>query len=106
MTKEELRLATTLIDASTSERFDMAKYEDEYTARLKSLIESKMEEQPTPAAPSEKEPPLINLMDALRRSVAQQSRAKGAARKRERDETNPRPAPHKRQSPGELRYSI
>lgn len=82
VSKEELRLATTLIEASTSKNFDMSKYEDEYAARLKNLIESKMEEQPSAAGPAEKEPPLINLMDALRRSVAQQSRAKGSGAKK------------------------
>ena len=39
VTKEELRLASTLIEASTAKHFDMGKYEDAYTARLKQLIE-------------------------------------------------------------------
>ena len=76
VSKQELKLAMTLIEASTAEKFDMAQYEDEYTARLKELIQSKMEQEPAVSDASEKEPPLINLMDALRRSVAQRSRAK------------------------------
>jgi DNA end-binding protein Ku len=82
VTKEELRLASTLIEASISKRFDMAKYEDAYTARLKDLIESKIEHEQTVSSPREKAPPTINLMDALRRSVAQSSRAKGGAVKK------------------------
>lgn len=75
VTKEELRLASTLIEASTAKHFDLGKYEDAYTARLKQLIETKAEEQPSVSSPEEKQPPVINLMDALRRSVAQRSRA-------------------------------
>jgi DNA end-binding protein Ku len=82
VTKEELRLASTLIEASTSDRFDMSKYEDAYAARLKGLIESKMEQQPSVSSPEEKQPPVINLMDALRRSVAQRSRAKSGGSKK------------------------
>jgi DNA end-binding protein Ku len=82
VTKEELRLASTLIEASSSDRFDMAKYEDAYTARLKNLIASKMEHEPSVSGPAEKEPPTINLMDALRRSVAQSSRARNSSAKK------------------------
>lgn len=81
VSKEELKLATTLIEASTAKKFDMSRYEDEYTAKLKELIESKAAEEPEVSGGAEKEPPLINLMDALRRSVAKQNRTRGGRRR-------------------------
>ncbi|HEX3999388.1 MAG TPA: Ku protein [Pirellulales bacterium] len=102
VSKEELRLATTLIEATTSDQFDMAKYEDEYTAKLKRLIESKMEEEPSVSSPAEKELPLINLMDALRRSVAQQNRAKGSGAKKT---AASKPTPAHRRPSGNRRAS-
>ena len=73
VTKEELRLASKLIEASTAKKFDIAKYEDSYGERLEELIATKRGEQQV-AVPEEVEEaaPVINLMDALRRSVAQQ----------------------------------
>ena len=69
---EELRLAEMLIDASTVEHFDFSKYEDEYTQRLKELIEAKVEGREVVASPATEEgPQVINLMDALRKSVQQ-----------------------------------
>ena len=71
VTKEELRLAETLITASTAEDFDLSKYQDLYTARLTELIEAKVEGREVVSPPAEEEAPVINLMDALRKSVAQ-----------------------------------
>lgn len=79
VTKEELRLAETLITASTAEDFDLSKYEDLYTARLTQLIEAKVEGREVVSPPAEEEAPVINLMDALRKSVAQ---AKGGKPKK------------------------
>ncbi len=71
VTKEELRLASKLIEASTADdTFSLARYEDTYAARLKELVDSRAAEQvQAPAPASEKEEPVINLMDALKRSV-------------------------------------
>lgn len=87
VTKEELRLASKLIESTTSEKFDIARYEDTYVAKLQDLIEAKRGEQQI-AVPEEVESttPVINLMDALRRSVAQ-SRQSGTENARK-----PRPA--------------
>ncbi|HEV2972994.1 MAG TPA: Ku protein [Pirellulales bacterium] len=70
VTKEELRLASKLIDVATAQRFDLAKYEDAYAGRLKELIESKRGEKQIATPEAADESPVINLMDALRRSVA------------------------------------
>jgi DNA end-binding protein Ku len=66
---EERRLAENLIDASTKEEFDLARYKDEYTAKLTKLIEAKAKGRKIVAAPSEEPPAVINLMDALRQSL-------------------------------------
>ena len=71
---EELRLAETLIDASSSDEFDFSRYEDRYTQRLTELIEAKVAGKEIVAPPAEEETPVINLMDALRRSFAQAKR--------------------------------
>lgn len=78
VTAEELRLAKTLIEASTSDKFDFSTYKDQYTQRLAELIEAKVAGKEIVAPPMEDEQEhVINLMDALRRSVAQ---AKGSSR--------------------------
>ena len=69
--KEELRLASKLIEASARAGFDFAQYVDQYTNRLKELIDAKVEGKEIVAPPQEDETPVINLMDALRKSVAQ-----------------------------------
>ncbi len=80
VSKDELRLATRLIDATTESKFDLGKYEDSYAARLKELLASKAGEQESVVAPAEREQPVINLMDALRRSVEFTKRSTGKSR--------------------------
>jgi non-homologous end joining protein Ku len=77
--KDEVRLATKLIEASTATNFDLAAYEDVTTKQLRQLIEAKMDEEETVSSPAtgKKSPPVINLMDALRRSVSQARRQPG-----------------------------
>jgi DNA end-binding protein Ku len=70
VTAEELRLAETLIEASSDDKFDFSKYEDTYTQKLTQLIEAKVEGKEVVAPPPEEETHVINLMDALRKSVA------------------------------------
>jgi DNA end-binding protein Ku len=66
---EERRLAQTLIEASTSEAFDLSRYHDEYTARLAKLIEAHSKGKKIVAEKAHEEPVVINLMDALRQSL-------------------------------------
>lgn len=70
MTKEELALASTLIQASTIGEFDYSKYEDAYTERLSELIQLKVDGKEVVQAPDHEEPKIINLMEALKASVA------------------------------------
>jgi DNA end-binding protein Ku len=67
---EEVNLTRELIKASTAKRFDLAKYQDVYTEKFKTLIEAKVAGQEIVALPVHEPAPIINLMDALKASLA------------------------------------
>ena len=68
---EERTLAETLIDETMSDAFDFSSYTDQYTERLTALIDAKVNGQEIVAPPEVETPRVVNLMDALRASVAQ-----------------------------------
>src|SRR5205823_3711603 len=59
----EVKLARTLIEASTDEKFDIEKYTDEYATSVMKLIERRSAGKVSAAARTEEEPAIINLMD-------------------------------------------
>jgi DNA end-binding protein Ku len=67
---KELELAESLVDASTAKRFDFAQYRDEYTEKLTEMLEAKSAGKKIVRAHREEEPAVLNLMDALRKSLA------------------------------------
>jgi DNA end-binding protein Ku len=67
----ELTLMQTLVDACTPRRFDYALYRDSYTAKLLQLLDAKVSGQAVVTEPVETALPLLNLMEALKKSVAQ-----------------------------------
>jgi DNA end-binding protein Ku len=71
VSKAELALAKKLIEASTSKNFDIGRYVDDYEDKLKRLIEAKVEGREIVGPQAEEQAPVINLMDALRKSVKQ-----------------------------------
>lgn len=76
---EQLSLAKELIQRKDG-KFDPAKFTDNYEAALRALVEAKLKHAPLPL--EEKAPrraKVINLMDALRRSVHSQEQAKAPA---------------------------
>jgi DNA end-binding protein Ku len=80
VTKDMLELAVHIVETKKG-KFEPEKFEDEYENALKELLRKKQKgeriERP-------KEPPrtnVVNLMDALRRSVAQEKRATPAPKK-------------------------
>ncbi len=75
---QEMELTKTLIEASRIE-FDPNEYEDQYVAKLTKLIEMKIEGEEVVQAPAPEEPKILNLMDALKKSVAEAQ--SGARRK-------------------------
>ncbi|MHB8861400.1 MAG: non-homologous end joining protein Ku, partial [Pirellulaceae bacterium] len=68
---KELELTKSLIEATTEEDFDLSQFQDVHATRLRELVEGKVQGKEIVAAPSEELPPVINLMDALRESIAQ-----------------------------------
>jgi DNA end-binding protein Ku len=81
--REELSLTRTLLKAFVKKDFSLDAYKDTYTEKLTELIQAKVEGKELVTAPASEEPQVINLMDALKRSVA-------AAKKGEQDEAGPR----------------
>lgn len=71
MTKEELALTKTLIEASLIDDFDFKSYKDVYVDRLSELIKMKIDGQEIVEAPHAEEPKILNLMEALKKSVAE-----------------------------------
>jgi DNA end-binding protein Ku len=67
----QLRLAKQLIDAYT-QPFEVSKFKDHYEEALRELVEAKMKNLPAPEPEVEKKSPkVVDLMEALRRSLAQ-----------------------------------
>jgi DNA end-binding protein Ku len=67
---QELRLARTLVREIATDKFDWSKYHDDYTEKLTEIIEAKVAGREVVAPPAESDSPVINLMDALKKSVA------------------------------------
>ena len=68
---DELALTQKLIEATTTDTFDISKYENVYHEKLKELIDAKIEGKEIVAPPDDQPEQVINLMDALKASVAQ-----------------------------------
>jgi DNA end-binding protein Ku len=75
-----MKLAEDLIDSWTDRKFDFAAYEDKYRHRLEELIADKIAGREVVTPAEEEEAPVINLMDALKRSMAK-SRSASSKRK-------------------------
>lgn len=75
---QEIQLAEKLVEGLAAE-FDPSKYHDEYQARVKQMIEAKREGQPVEAGAPKKRAPVIDLMQALQKSLGEVQR-KPAAR--------------------------
>jgi len=67
----ELSMAKNLINTMVKE-FDPAAYHDEYQVRLREIIESKINGKEFTTAPEQKESNVIDLMEALQKSLEQQ----------------------------------
>ena len=68
--REELTLTKKLLEAFEKPKFSLASYKDHYVEELRELIEAKVEGKEMVAPPEREEPHVINLMDALKKSVA------------------------------------
>jgi DNA end-binding protein Ku len=78
VSEQELSMARMLIN-SMDTPFNPDKYKDEYQARLRALIETKISGKEVVAAEPESEGKVIDLMEALRASVEKANRDKEPA---------------------------
>jgi DNA end-binding protein Ku len=83
LAREELTLTKRLLEAFEKPKFSLSDYKDHYVEELTKLIQAKVEGKELVTPPASEEPHVINLMDALKKSVA-------AAKKEGRDESSPR----------------
>lgn len=80
-----VKLAQTLIDAWYSDDFDFTSYDDNYRERLERLIAAKKKGRAVTAPEEEEEEPeVINLMEALKKSVAQAHSGRRSHKSRKR----------------------
>jgi DNA end-binding protein Ku len=70
---KDLELAKELLEGSKEKKFDFATYRDQYTEKLKELIDAKIKGKEVAVEREHDGPRIINLMDALRKSVAKTS---------------------------------
>ncbi len=75
---KELEMAKMLISSLEAE-FEPQKYHDEYRLNLEKMIEAKIEGKKVVAAPSEHVAPVIDIMEALKRSLAEKRKPAQAA---------------------------
>jgi DNA end-binding protein Ku len=73
---DSLELAETLIKRMST-RFDLGKFEDGYEVAVKALVEAKVNNMPIPTeeAPKPQMGKVINLMDALRKSIGEDAKS-------------------------------
>jgi len=71
---QELKLAQQLVESLAAE-FEPKKYRDEYQERVKALIEAKLEGKEVATAPQPHLAPVIDLMEALKKSLADRADA-------------------------------
>jgi DNA end-binding protein Ku len=75
---QEVALAEQLVQGLAAE-FDPSKYHDEYQGRLTQMIEAKREGQTVGAEPPKRRAPVIDLMQALQKSLGELPRKPAAA---------------------------
>ena len=72
-------LADKLIDQLTSEKFDPERYSDEYADRVRGVVEQKVAGKEITVAPEQPKAQIIDLFEALKKSLADAGDAKGKA---------------------------
>jgi DNA end-binding protein Ku len=88
---QEVELAQKLVEGLAAE-FDPSKYHDEYQGRLMQMIEAKKDGQDVAAETPKKRAPVIDLMQALQKSLGELPQRKPAAAAATRDAAASQPA--------------
>jgi DNA end-binding protein Ku len=89
VSSKERALAEALLDSATSD-FDLSRYKDDYAARLAKLVQSKTRRKLGRSAHPRPTADVGDLMDALRKSLAQQGAAGRRVRTRAGGASGPR----------------
>jgi DNA end-binding protein Ku len=74
VSSQELKLASALVDQSIVEKFDFSKLADHYAERVAELVEAKAASKPQSRPKKVTTPAVINLMDALKKSLNQSAK--------------------------------
>jgi DNA end-binding protein Ku len=74
-TAQESKLTRQLISSMSEDTVDLSQFTDSYTAQVKELIDAKVEGKELVSAVPAEEPHVVNLMDALKQSMAKASKA-------------------------------
>jgi len=77
----ELELANKLIEQLDQEKFDPARFRDTWADKVKEAVEKKIAGEEVQAAPEAPKAQIIDLLEALKRSVAQTEGAKPSVKK-------------------------
>src|SRR2546423_10321900 len=93
---KELQMAVSLIE-NLSDRFEAERYQDEYQAALKQVIDAKVDGAPLPEVPTEKGAKVVDLMEALRASV-EATKKKGGATQRKSSQAGRRTSQRRRKT--------
>lgn len=80
VSSEEQRLAATLLESATTGEFELARYKDDYAVKLAKLIEKKSHGASRQVHAQDTQRPVMDLMEALRKSLSQQKRRAGRTR--------------------------
>lgn len=72
--EQEVKLAQQLVESLAGE-FEPKKYHDEYQGRIKALIEDKLQGRQVATPPQQRLAPVIDLMEALKKSLAERQAA-------------------------------
>jgi DNA end-binding protein Ku len=97
ITKDMLDLAKHIVQTKSG-HFDPEKFEDHYEEALKELLAKKQAGEKITAAAERKPAKVVDLMDALRKSVEAERAASSAGPKRRGSETEPKPKRTRRAS--------
>jgi DNA end-binding protein Ku len=92
----KLRLAEDLISKWQGGKFDFASYKDNYRQKVKEAIAAKKKGVEIEAPHEDKESEVINLMDALKRSVANVGKRSGSRSSAHKSKRRPTPATRRR----------
>ena len=93
---EEMKLAKQLVDSLTGE-FDPKRYRDDYQDRLRELVEAKRQGQQIAETPEPQLAPVIDMMEALKKSLAARESApkKPPVRAEAEEAATPKRSPRK-----------